>query len=68
LHEYLFPVGFICKEFALKTFDIFFTQHTFKAIKEKHLHLGINVIFSKAVLIGMIEQCFQYYAGSAAKR
>ena len=62
----LFPIGLVCKEFALKAFDFFFPDHTFQAVEEQHLALGIDIDVLVAAGIVVVEHSLQDEPGAAA--
>ena len=63
----LFPVGLVGKEFTLKTFYFFFSDHAIQAIEEEHLALGIDKDILQAICIGMVQQGLQYQPGPTAQ-
>ena len=64
----LFPVGFIGQELTLESFHFFFSYHTFQAIQQQHLALGIDEDVLHAIGVAMVEKGLQHQAGPSAKR
>ena len=50
----LIPIGPVGEEFALESFYFLLPYHTFQAIQQEHLALGIDEDIFQAVRIGMV--------------
>ena len=57
----------IGQEFTLKSVYLILAQHTFQAVKQEHLGLGINENILEAVSITMIQYGFQHHPDAAAE-
>lgn len=63
-----FPVRLICQEFTGEGQLFFFAHHAIQAVKQQHLHLGIDEnIFHRAVVL-VVQQGLEHGAGPAAER
>ena len=50
-----FPIGFIGQEFTIDHINFFVADHAIHAIKQKHLHLCIDVDIFKAICVIVIQ-------------
>jgi len=63
----LIAIGFVGEELALEAFHFFFSDHTFQAIKQEHLALGVDKDVLQAVGIAVIQQGFEDKTGPSAE-
>ena len=61
-----FPVCLVCQKLTLECVHIALSQHTFQAVKQQDLGLGIDVNVFHAPAVGMVKQGFQDQPGPAA--